>query len=329
MTETNTQYQTKALPPREAQGSGLMPVGTLAEMQLAWKTYQEVIVELLDDSDYATIEGKKHRKRSGWTKIRRFYGINTEILHEERWTQGETYGYRVTVRASVTDAYGVTRRQEVSDGACDSSEFKTGRLKATDHNVRSKAVTRAKNRATSDIVGAGEVSAEEFIEGQTTEQAQPAKPAPKAAAAKSQPAPSAPSATPQAEAPDPKAPARTAPEVKAAIVKAVSAYRAQLGADAERAASNGRRGAAVGMLGKACQDDAAKRHSITMYLVGKAHIAELSNAEAQAMIDWTKQPGDNNWTLRPNALSEAAACVVAWNVAQGQQEMTIESEQSE
>lgn len=181
MTEQIAAYRLDAVQTRDV--GPMMPVGSIVELKAAWHAYQQVITELLDDSDYAVIEGQKRRKRSGWTKIRRFYNINTDIISEQRWQDGEVYGYRITVKAYVQDAAGIVRRVEVADGACDSSEFKKGRLAASDHNVRSKAITRAKNRATSDIVGAGEVSAEEIVEGEivdarnTGAKAAPAKPA--------------------------------------------------------------------------------------------------------------------------------------------------------
>lgn len=131
------------------------------EAKLAWNAYQELCKTLLTDSDYAQIKGKKARKRSGWAKLRRAYNISLEIIEAE-W-QGEAlhgfdYGYLVTVRASFPDG-----RFEDADGYCDNTEFEGERITATRHNVRSKAVTRAKNRATADLLGSGEVSAEEFI----------------------------------------------------------------------------------------------------------------------------------------------------------------------
>ena len=48
------------------------------------------------------------------------------------------------------------------DGSCFASEKTGGRLRATEHNVRAHAHTRAQNRAISGLVGFGEVSADEM-----------------------------------------------------------------------------------------------------------------------------------------------------------------------
>ncbi len=124
-----------------------------------WEAYQSLCQKILTDDDYATISGKKARKRSGWRKLGRFMGVSIEIASEERWERGDTFGYTFTVRASTRDG-----QYQDGDGLCDSTEF-TGRIACTEHNVRSKALTRAKNRATADLIGGGEVSAEELDNG--------------------------------------------------------------------------------------------------------------------------------------------------------------------
>ena len=126
----------------------------------AWNAYQELCKKLLNDSDYATIRGKKARKRTGWAKLRRALNISTEIIHAEweEFEEGEC-GYIVTVRAAFPDG-----RHEDGDGYCDSYELRSGNIAPTRHNIRAKAVTRAKNRATADLIGSGEFSAEEFVD---------------------------------------------------------------------------------------------------------------------------------------------------------------------
>jgi hypothetical protein len=126
----------------------------------AWNAYQELCKKLLTDSDYATIKGRKARKRTAWAKLRRALNISTAIIQAEweEFDEGDC-GYLVTVRASFPDG-----RFEDGDGYCDSYELRTGNIAPTRHNIRAKAVTRAKNRATADVIGSGEVSAEEFVE---------------------------------------------------------------------------------------------------------------------------------------------------------------------
>ena len=147
-------------------GQAFVPVNVDAAMA-TWRAYQELCQKLLDEKDYATIKGKKARKRSGWAKLRRFMSISAAIQTEERFVTGDDWGWRFTVRASDTAG-----RFEDGDGVCTYSELKEDYDKAksrgregilpSEHNCRSKALTRAKNRATSDLIGGGEVSAEEL-----------------------------------------------------------------------------------------------------------------------------------------------------------------------
>ena len=155
MTEKQPEYHVPAVIDVAAT---LVPIDVDAAVA-RWKAYQRLCVEILNDDDYAIIGGKKARKRSGWRKLARFMGVSIEITSEERWERGDTFGYTFTVRAFTRDG-----QFEDGDGLCDSTEF-TGRIACSEHNVRSKALTRAKNRATADLIGGGEVSAEELDNG--------------------------------------------------------------------------------------------------------------------------------------------------------------------
>ena len=120
------------------------------------QAYLDACRALLDDNDYAIIKGEKFRRRSGWAKLRRAFGVSCEIMQEERVVNGDDWGYQFVVRATLP-----TGRFEDADGACMASEFSGQRIPPTLPNVRAKALTRAKSRATSDVLGAGIVSAEE------------------------------------------------------------------------------------------------------------------------------------------------------------------------
>jgi len=122
------------------------------------QAYLDACKALLDDNDYAIIRGEKFRKRSGWAKLRRAFGVSCEIMQEERVVNGDDWGYQFVVRATLP-----TGRYEDADGACMASEFSGQRIPPTLPNVRAKALTRAKSRATSDVLGAGIVSAEEIV----------------------------------------------------------------------------------------------------------------------------------------------------------------------
>ncbi|MEM3191855.1 MAG: hypothetical protein QW292_07160 [Candidatus Parvarchaeota archaeon] len=121
----------------------------------ALNAFQRLKQSVLDQNDIVEIGGRKYIKRSGWRKIALAFNISTEVVTIEREKIGETYVIRVKARASAPNG-----RVSEEVGICDSAEF-TGGLKPTYHNIESKATTRAINRAISNLVGGGEVSAEE------------------------------------------------------------------------------------------------------------------------------------------------------------------------
>ena len=134
------------------------------------RAFQELKSKLLDENDVVQIEGKKYIKRSGWRKIALAFNISTEIVEVSREEKDGKYIVRVKARA-------VAPNGRISEelGVCDSSEFENGRLKPSIHNIETKATTRALNRAISNLVGGGEVSAEEIAddEGSQPQESQP------------------------------------------------------------------------------------------------------------------------------------------------------------
>ncbi|MEM0325086.1 MAG: hypothetical protein QXW35_04245 [Candidatus Aenigmatarchaeota archaeon] len=123
------------------------------------KQFQKLKEQILDNNDTLIISGKKYIKRSGWRKIALAFNISTEIKSIEREKVDSIYIVRVIAKATAPNG-----RVSEEVGISDSSEF-TGNLKATMHNIETKATTRAINRAISNLVGGGELSAEEIIEG--------------------------------------------------------------------------------------------------------------------------------------------------------------------
>jgi len=108
------------------------------------------------------LDGKPFRKKGYWRAIAVAFNLTVEVESERREIYGDledgspNYAYLITYRASTTAG-----RSETGDGACAAAEKSRGRMKASEHNVRSHAHTRAFNRAVSNLVGFGEVSAEE------------------------------------------------------------------------------------------------------------------------------------------------------------------------
>lgn len=145
------------------------------------KNYQELVKALLDkDTDYQKIGNKNAKKKSAWRKLATAFKISDEIVNEQLIfdeNDGQIVSARYKVRATLPNG-----RSTIGVGVC--SIFDKIRYKATDkfeadketpshfelrgrfshaeHDIPSTAHTRAKNRAIADLIGAGEVSAEEL-----------------------------------------------------------------------------------------------------------------------------------------------------------------------
>ena len=122
------------------------------------ETFKKIKKEILTSDDFVTVEGRTYIKRSGWKKIAMVFNISTRIIdiHRERFADN----YIVAVKAEAV--MGDKVAQDV--GACSSEEFDHySNLHTTEHNIEATAVTRAIDRAISDVIGIGELSAEEII----------------------------------------------------------------------------------------------------------------------------------------------------------------------
>lgn len=123
--------------------------------------FLELKAKLLSPEDTVIIAKRPYITRSGWRKIALAFNITTQIIEIQREkTEEGQHIVRVRVRATAPNG-----RFSEEAAVCDSSEFEKGNLQGTLHNIESKAVTRAVNRAVSDLVGGGEVSAEEMVQG--------------------------------------------------------------------------------------------------------------------------------------------------------------------
>jgi len=100
------------------------------------------------------ISGKPYLKKSGWRWIAVHFQLSDEIIAEKLEQKKDVFVWRITVR--VTSPNG---RFTTGVASCSSKERQFAHL---EHDVYSTAHTRAKNRAISDMVGGGEVSAEEI-----------------------------------------------------------------------------------------------------------------------------------------------------------------------
>jgi hypothetical protein len=105
------------------------------------------------------IQGRQFRKKSYWRAVATAFRLSVEITDDREYIDDNGgRHYLATARATAPDG-----RTATGDGSCSATE-KHGNM-ATLHNIRAHACTRAKNRAISDLVGFGEVSADELGAG--------------------------------------------------------------------------------------------------------------------------------------------------------------------
>lgn len=122
-----------------------------------WRAYQRLTRELLDETDYQTHRGRKYKTKSAWQKYARAFNINTQIIDKDivKNDKGRVIEAEYTVRATLPNG-----RFVESDGSCDRRE--SGKGDMSNHSIKATAKTRATNRAISELIGAGDVSADEL-----------------------------------------------------------------------------------------------------------------------------------------------------------------------
>lgn len=135
----------------------------------AMKAFEWFKSNALTPNDYQPIAGKNYIKKSGWMKIALACNVSLE-KREERVEDLES-GVRVyhyTYRAIAPSG---RFADAVGSASTDEREF-THEV----HDVRALAQTRACNRAISNLVGGGEVSAEEMVGVEKKAEAKPVEP---------------------------------------------------------------------------------------------------------------------------------------------------------
>lgn len=164
----------------------VMPAITALEAKRVWRAYEDLKTAVLDKKvDIQVIEGKEFKKKSYWRKIATFFNLSIETLEEKHEQIGKTFAYHFTVKCIAPNG-----RYVVGTGSCDAYEkctLRDGIYVKYDkfskswkpcqpnsiHNIRATAYTRAFNRAVSDLVGGGEVSAEEVTAQDIEEATEP------------------------------------------------------------------------------------------------------------------------------------------------------------
>jgi len=144
----------------------------------AWRGYLRLCEQLLSPEDYVEIRGRKYKKKSAWRKLAKAFNITDQIAEQDIVLDqlGRVVSARFVTRViapngRIVEAWGscsFSERAHVEDkedrygnicaGPCDGRNHYSN----PNHDIPATAHTRSKNRGISDMIGAGEVSAEEI-----------------------------------------------------------------------------------------------------------------------------------------------------------------------
>lgn len=121
--------------------------------------YDAACKALIGPNDVQQESGREFKKKSAWRKLARYFGISIHCERGDAVIQRfEDGSWVATARAEAMAPWG----QRATDvGACGSDE-QTGRRVITMADALATAMTRATNRAISNLIAMGEVSAEEI-----------------------------------------------------------------------------------------------------------------------------------------------------------------------
>lgn len=150
----------------------IMPLD-VTQTRAAMTIHQDQLREIVGATDWQefrdrkTGDARRFLKRSGWRKIAFWYALDLEIVREQvdRDEHGQIIRAHVIARARHPNG-----RYADGDGGCSITERGFSK---PEHDIPAVATTRATNRAISNLVGAGDLSAEELDGGDPT--AEPAE----------------------------------------------------------------------------------------------------------------------------------------------------------
>lgn len=164
-------------------GALVRPAAALSDIVQAFDDYQAMCTKLLVDDDYQHIGKKAFRKKSAWRKLAVAFGVSTERLAKEyeRDARGRIVRAEVLMRALAPNgrymdgmgACDVTERCCEADTCTNSQSWHDHcppdcngfvHFSKPSHDIPATAMTRATNRASADLFGFGEVSAEEVTD---------------------------------------------------------------------------------------------------------------------------------------------------------------------
>jgi len=156
----------------------IKPIANPEEALQSWKEYQALKEKLKGEGDFVKIKDKMHPTKQFANKLSKFFGLSVTIVKAEQekiitGTELDDYEFVWHIWSRATAPNGQFRE---STGHCASSE-RDGKFAHLYHDVYATAETRSKNRAILELVGFGEVSAEE-MQGEKKKTSPPPPPRP-------------------------------------------------------------------------------------------------------------------------------------------------------
>lgn len=131
----------------------------VADAREAMRAFEDFKKAVLTDSDFYEQSGKKYVRKSGWMKYAMALGIRTDVYDEVcsnvKFKGVDTLLYSFTAKATAPNG-----RYAVAVGSASDDEGKP--WASALHSIRAMAQTRAVERAISNLVGGGEVGADEI-----------------------------------------------------------------------------------------------------------------------------------------------------------------------
>lgn len=151
---TTPTIQTSIVPQDTTSQISLKPIQSVESIVDAYHEYNKLKQMLLTESDYQTIKWKTCIKKSGFRKLACAFGISIQVTKENRINFDTYFVYEITCRATSPNGRYIE--------ACASCASNEKEFSHKENDVRATAQTRASNRSISDLIGWGEVSAEEI-----------------------------------------------------------------------------------------------------------------------------------------------------------------------
>jgi len=140
--------------------SHIKPVLTPAEAKDIYRRYQEICEAVASKGDFVGVQGKQHPTKQFANKLARMFALSVEIVQAKKEDGQTGAGKPFFVWHIVARAVAPNGQYRDGDGHCATNERNFAHYH---HDVYATAVTRAKNRAILELVGMGEVSAEEVV----------------------------------------------------------------------------------------------------------------------------------------------------------------------